>query len=92
MVEKPAWACHNDIGAFQQLHLPLDANTAINRNASQAGIRTQEHNGLMNLFGQFTGGSNDQGTYTSVLPMQQSMQYRQRKDSCFSGAGLGQSH
>jgi hypothetical protein len=46
----------------------------------------------MNLFGQFTRGSDYQGANASVFTPHQSIEYRQSECGRFTGAGLGQTH
>jgi hypothetical protein len=62
VVEQPAWAADHDIGTFEGLDLGIDPHAAINHGAAQTSVAPQGPDGLMNLFGQFAGGGDDQRT------------------------------
>jgi len=92
MVKKPAGTGNNNIGMIQFLDLGMNPHPTINSDAFYVRLTTQCFDGLMNLFGQFTGRGDYQGANASGFTPHQSIEYRQNKYRRFTGAGLGQTH
>jgi len=92
MVKKPARAGNDNVGMLQFLNLRINSHATVNSYASDARLTPQGFDGLMNLFGQLTGGGDYQGANASGLTPHQAVEYRQSKCRRFTGAGLGQTH
>ncbi len=56
------------------------------------GLASQGADGLVDLFGQFAGGGNDQGPDVPAPALHQAMQDGQHKGRGLAGAGMGQAH
>ena len=92
MIQQPAGAGHHDIRTFEILDLGIDPHAAIHHGAAQACLAAQDLEFAMNLFGQFTGGSDDQCTDPIAWAIDQPVENGQYKSGRFTRAGLGQPH
>ena len=92
-VEKATRTGNNDLGAAPQLfHLRVDPNAAVDRDAPESGLLAQGGEGLVDLFGQFPGGGDDQRPDPPPLLLDEPVENGKGKGRGLAGAGLGQSH
>ncbi len=93
MIQQAAGTGHDNFHTLLQFfNLRIDINSAIHGDTLQPGLLPQFQYGIVDLLGQFTGWSNDQGPHLLARPLHQTVQDRQGKGSGLAGAGLGQSH
>ena len=93
MVEETPRTGHHNLGAaFQFIHLGIEAHSAIDGYAPEAGISPQNADCLMYLLSQFPSRGNDECTDVATSALHQAMQDREREGSGLAGAGLRQTH
>ncbi len=82
----------NRCTSFDGCDLPAFAHASVNGGAAKGGVTAQVRNGLVNLFRQFTGGGEDEGTDPLRGTTGQALQNWQHEGCGFSRSGLGNTH
>jgi hypothetical protein len=89
-IQKAAGAGHDDLDTFtQRTDLPGRSDTAVNGGAAQLGAVGQVTDAFMDLLGQLTGRSDDQGTGAIARTVHQAVQDGQHKGCRLTRTGLG---
>ena len=93
VIEQTAGTGYDDIDPGAQfLDLRVDAHAAVNGDAAQFCLEAEGVDGLVDLLGQFTRRSYDEGADATARSFHQALQDRQHEGRCFARSGLGKAH